>query len=236
MNIKIKNLTIIIVMGVIILILGGLLIFKKNSSSTTYIKNVYNDENIIINEDNNTKSHANIFNNHQNMLIETTSSQKIKTYNLKITYYDSENKEVNTEEYAYELNNLSQDYATIYVLPTLADDKYAGKIVIDITSEVIDDELKYNPVKFNIVASQNYSSEKNANTITLKATNPFDTKLQSVYGIVLVYQNNKLINAVQFNFYDIEAKKEMTTTALLYGEKYSNIDNYQLKIIINDII
>lgn len=201
----------IVVLAIIAAVFIGLFIYtKENSNGGTskdnIIYNSYDDDLIKINNSTEYKAIANILNKSTLAIyLEKNTSDKLVT-KLSVTFKDSDGNEVSHEEYNLVYTNKN---AVVINIPDL-EDKYAGDIIVDLTTE----EATYEQVDTSkLTYNVNKTEDDNKNvTLNIAWHNGTDTTIKNVYGNVVLFKNNKIVDVQTFFQENIAINADFNTT------------------------
>ena len=173
--------------------------------------------------------------------INLTSLEKtIVNSKLIVKYYDEKENLVNTDESNIGILSVNEPYVFNFVLPLMEPNVYAGKIVISLEKEYLENDVEFfdkSLLKFNYETSTNQTDS--ITNIVLTADNPFE-KINYYDGYVIVYKDDVIeeISYISFENNKFENGKVINNVTLnpsIEDGKIVPLEFDKLDIIINNL-
>lgn len=212
---------ILIIIAIILVFLGAtLLIFKQNKKDDDNFK----EESLINFNISNDIEHETSFisnNTYLVVVLKNNSNTNIIKANLKVNF--------TSEEINEEVNMLTKDNKTVVLV------KVPDSLVSNILNEKIKitlDVIKEGETNFIDVTSLNkdvkYTTTLNNNyiNINIEGNNTTSKDIKVLNGIILLYNQNKLVGATTFGIENIKNKSSFSKVVSLSNVNYDKIEVY----------
>lgn len=212
---------ILIIIAIILVFLGAtLLIFKQNKKDD----NIPNEESLINFNISNDIEHETSFisnNTYLVVVLKNNSNTNIIKANLKVNF--------TSEEINEEVNMLTKDNKTV-VLVKVPDSLVSNilnekiKITLDVIKEgntnIIDISSLNKNIKYNPSLNNEYIN------INIDGNNTTSKDIKLLMGNIIMYKNNKIVEAKTFGIENIKSKSSFSKVVSLSNVNYDKIEVY----------
>ncbi len=242
------NIVFYIIIAILTIIAGleGIYIFEHQDKTVEkekikYVGKNFLKENISYTKNEDLSLDAQIYKD-DNMLLVTgkTGEKPIVNSKIFIEFYDVNEELVKKEECSIGILAANEKYVCLMSLPSISNDVYAGKILLSSEVNYFEtDTSLYDKKLLNFTSSKSNNDETKVTTLTFESENPYEN-LHYFDGYVLVYKNNKALDAIYFSKDGSNLENGKITFSVLTGPSFEDnelkfMDYDNLEVVINNL-